>query len=240
MTLYNFSSTAIPLEFWDCPGNTQWQTLPLSHFSTILFVIDIQVCPGFLSATWSSYLFYLGQLQLFHSSSSWYNECRLSRKSGNQYRGFCSQSRRIVWRLQTRWVRNAKTGSVSDMNIFSSSRHVRPCSNTGDGRSAGYLFRRGILAASFPSDVHIRSHHTWIAFASHSKVDRTPAIPRGVDECVLLSACRGISIVSFSLNYGSELPLIKSIPVWHPLSNIRCQRFIACGFGNTQFMLRLC
>ncbi|KIJ51434.1 hypothetical protein M422DRAFT_203610 [Sphaerobolus stellatus SS14] len=35
-------ASAIPLEFWDCPGNTGIQNLPLSQFSTVIFVIDIQ------------------------------------------------------------------------------------------------------------------------------------------------------------------------------------------------------
>ncbi|KAI0091042.1 Gtr1/RagA G protein conserved region-domain-containing protein [Irpex rosettiformis] len=36
--------TVIPLEIWDCPGNTTLETLgaPLSQFSTMIFVIDIQ------------------------------------------------------------------------------------------------------------------------------------------------------------------------------------------------------
>ncbi|ETW83304.1 hypothetical protein HETIRDRAFT_54348, partial [Heterobasidion irregulare TC 32-1] len=36
--------TVIPLEIWDCPGNTTLETLgaPLSSFSSIIFVIDIQ------------------------------------------------------------------------------------------------------------------------------------------------------------------------------------------------------
>lgn len=39
-------STVIPLEIWDCPANTTVESLgvPLSHFSTIIFVIDIRVC----------------------------------------------------------------------------------------------------------------------------------------------------------------------------------------------------
>lgn len=41
------SSTVIPLEIWDCPGSLTISTLPtpLSQFPTIVFVIDIQVCP---------------------------------------------------------------------------------------------------------------------------------------------------------------------------------------------------
>ncbi|PPQ63847.1 hypothetical protein CVT24_009060 [Panaeolus cyanescens] len=37
-------STVIPLEIWDCPANTTVESLgvPLSHFSTIIFVIDIR------------------------------------------------------------------------------------------------------------------------------------------------------------------------------------------------------
>ncbi len=40
-----FGSTVIPLEIWDCPGNITVETLgtPLSHFRTIIFVIDIRV-----------------------------------------------------------------------------------------------------------------------------------------------------------------------------------------------------
>ncbi|KAG7089432.1 hypothetical protein E1B28_011118 [Marasmius oreades] len=36
--------TIIPLEIWDCPGNVTVETLgaPLSHFSTLIFVIDIR------------------------------------------------------------------------------------------------------------------------------------------------------------------------------------------------------
>ncbi|KAF9048526.1 Gtr1/RagA G protein Gtr2 [Panaeolus papilionaceus] len=36
--------TVIPLEIWDCPANTTVESLgvPLSHFSTIIFVIDIR------------------------------------------------------------------------------------------------------------------------------------------------------------------------------------------------------
>jgi hypothetical protein len=39
-------STIIPLEIWDCPGHVSHETLgvPLSQFSTLLFIIDIQVC----------------------------------------------------------------------------------------------------------------------------------------------------------------------------------------------------
>lgn len=40
------TSTVIPLEIWDCPGDITLEMLdiPLSHFSTLIFVIDIQVC----------------------------------------------------------------------------------------------------------------------------------------------------------------------------------------------------
>ncbi len=40
-------STVIPLEIWDCPGNTTPDTLgaSLTEFSSIIFVIDIQVIP---------------------------------------------------------------------------------------------------------------------------------------------------------------------------------------------------
>ncbi|PSS36779.1 hypothetical protein PHLCEN_2v1410 [Hermanssonia centrifuga] len=36
--------TVIPLEIWDCPGTLTLETLetPLSQFSTLIFVIDIQ------------------------------------------------------------------------------------------------------------------------------------------------------------------------------------------------------
>jgi hypothetical protein len=39
------SSTLIPLEIWDCPGNITVDTLgaPLSEFASIVFVIDIRV-----------------------------------------------------------------------------------------------------------------------------------------------------------------------------------------------------
>lgn len=39
------TSTAIPLEIWDCPGNITPETLEgqLSQFSALIFVIDIQV-----------------------------------------------------------------------------------------------------------------------------------------------------------------------------------------------------
>ena len=42
------SSTVIPLEIWDCPGNITLEDLgvPLSDFSSLIFVIDIRV--GFL------------------------------------------------------------------------------------------------------------------------------------------------------------------------------------------------
>ncbi|KAF8589453.1 hypothetical protein K439DRAFT_1332480, partial [Ramaria rubella] len=36
------TDSAIPLEFWDCPGNLPLSSLPLHQFSTLLFVIDIQ------------------------------------------------------------------------------------------------------------------------------------------------------------------------------------------------------
>jgi Ras-related GTP-binding protein C/D len=38
-------STVIPLEIWDCPGNITLDSLgaTLSEFSSIIFVIDIQV-----------------------------------------------------------------------------------------------------------------------------------------------------------------------------------------------------
>jgi Ras-related GTP-binding protein C/D len=40
-----FISTVIPIEIWDCPGNTTVETLgaPLSWFSSLIFVIDIRV-----------------------------------------------------------------------------------------------------------------------------------------------------------------------------------------------------
>ena len=40
------TSTVIPLEIWDCPGNITVEALNLhfSQFSTIIFVIDIRVC----------------------------------------------------------------------------------------------------------------------------------------------------------------------------------------------------
>lgn len=43
-----FTSTVIPLEIWDCPGNITVEDLgvPLSDFSSLIFVIDIRV--GFL------------------------------------------------------------------------------------------------------------------------------------------------------------------------------------------------
>ena len=45
-----FSSTVIPLEIWDCPGNITLEDLgvPLSDFSSLIFVIDIRV--GFLAS----------------------------------------------------------------------------------------------------------------------------------------------------------------------------------------------
>ncbi|KAF9267913.1 hypothetical protein L218DRAFT_854637 [Marasmius fiardii PR-910] len=41
---YDIKSTIIPLEIWDCPGNITVETLgaPLSHFSSLIFVIDIR------------------------------------------------------------------------------------------------------------------------------------------------------------------------------------------------------
>ena len=47
-------STVIPLEIWDCPGNTTPETLgaSLADFSSIIFVIDIQVAyPYLISCT---------------------------------------------------------------------------------------------------------------------------------------------------------------------------------------------
>lgn len=43
-------STVIPLEIWDCPGNTAPDTLgaSLADFSSIIFVIDIQVPLSYL------------------------------------------------------------------------------------------------------------------------------------------------------------------------------------------------
>ena len=43
------TSTAIPLEIWDCPGNIGLDALdvPLTQFSTLIFVIDIQVSSSF-------------------------------------------------------------------------------------------------------------------------------------------------------------------------------------------------
>jgi Ras-related GTP-binding protein C/D len=40
-----YTSTIIPLEIWDCPGNITVETLgaPLSQFATMIFVIDIRV-----------------------------------------------------------------------------------------------------------------------------------------------------------------------------------------------------
>jgi hypothetical protein len=39
-----FTSTIIPIEIWDCPGNITVETLaPLSQFATMIFVIDIRV-----------------------------------------------------------------------------------------------------------------------------------------------------------------------------------------------------
>jgi hypothetical protein len=50
------TSTIIPLEIWDCPGNITVDTLgaPLSQFATMIFVIDIRVrrhCRVFLWLT---------------------------------------------------------------------------------------------------------------------------------------------------------------------------------------------
>ncbi|KAF8519527.1 Gtr1/RagA G protein conserved region-domain-containing protein [Gautieria morchelliformis] len=36
------TDSAIPLEFWDCPGNLPLTSLPLHQFSTLMFVVDIQ------------------------------------------------------------------------------------------------------------------------------------------------------------------------------------------------------
>lgn len=43
--LIGCTSTVIPLEIWDCPGASTWETIeaPLTQFSTLIFVIDIQV-----------------------------------------------------------------------------------------------------------------------------------------------------------------------------------------------------
>lgn len=43
--LIGCTSTVIPLEIWDCPGASTWETIeaPLAQFSTLIFVIDIQV-----------------------------------------------------------------------------------------------------------------------------------------------------------------------------------------------------
>jgi hypothetical protein len=44
-TLVIRTSTVIPLEIWDCPGNVTVDTLgaPLKQFSTMIFVIDMRV-----------------------------------------------------------------------------------------------------------------------------------------------------------------------------------------------------
>ena len=43
--ILTLTSTIIPLEIWDCPGNITVETLgaPLSQFATMIFVIDIRV-----------------------------------------------------------------------------------------------------------------------------------------------------------------------------------------------------
>jgi hypothetical protein len=40
-----FSDPVLSLQFWDCPGSLHIENLniPLTHFSTVVFVIDIQV-----------------------------------------------------------------------------------------------------------------------------------------------------------------------------------------------------
>ena len=38
-------STVIPLEIWDCPGDISLDVLDVAQFSTMIFVIDIQVSP---------------------------------------------------------------------------------------------------------------------------------------------------------------------------------------------------
>jgi len=44
-SLLTSASTVIPLEIWDCPGNITLDSLgiSLSEFSSVIFVIDIQV-----------------------------------------------------------------------------------------------------------------------------------------------------------------------------------------------------
>jgi Ras-related GTP-binding protein C/D len=47
-------SAIVPIEIWDCPGNTTVETLgiPLSRFSTLIFVIDIRVSIHFQVLCW--------------------------------------------------------------------------------------------------------------------------------------------------------------------------------------------
>lgn len=72
-----FHRSAIPLEFWDCPGNLPLTGLPLHQFSTLLFVIDIQV-PLMFACVPSLFIGYIGQFQLFYPAVGRDGRCCLS------------------------------------------------------------------------------------------------------------------------------------------------------------------
>lgn len=97
------SSTVIPLEIHDCPGNVALETLevPLKEYSSLVFVIDIQVRPLFSlhgepgMNLWN----YLGPVPTTYSTFRGARDSGLSGEPRNESGGLRPQGRRIVGRV---------------------------------------------------------------------------------------------------------------------------------------------
>lgn len=105
LTAQFISSTVIPLEIWDSPGNATPESIgiPIGQFRSLIFVIDIRVClshsSGYISMTTRA-----GSVQPTHHQTHGLCDSGLSIQPQYQHRGLCTQVRKATRRRQSRYV----------------------------------------------------------------------------------------------------------------------------------------